>query len=90
MKASDFKEVERKGDFVIVRWDATPEVITVPAKKKGGDETKKESGYVICTERIYDGEPTKEQIKADVDKDLEIRYPEGKMPSVKIDLSKAE
>ena len=90
MKASDFKEVERKGDLVIVRWDATPETITIPARKKGGEESIKESGYVICTERVYNGEPTQKEVKADIDKDLAIRYTTGEKPVVNIDLSKAE
>lgn len=86
IKSSDYKEVERDGDMTIVRWDATPEIVTVPSKKKGGEETTKETGYVICSERVYLKPVTKKKVQEDIDKDLALRYPNGDAPKIKAKL----
>ncbi len=87
MKASDFKEVERKDGITYIRWDAIPEIVSIPARKKGREPAQKESGYVICSELVVDGCVDKKKVKAVIDKDLAIRYPEGERPRVKVDLS---
>ena len=81
IKASAYKEVERRGDITIVRWDASKETIKVPKKVKKGEEPQyetKETGYLICTERVYHGEVTKEMVQKDMESDLNVRYGENK------------
>lgn len=85
MKAVGFKAVEHKGELTVVRWDATPEVIVIPAKKKGGEETKKQTDNVICTELVFRGTADEAAIREAVAKDMELRYPEGGAPEVDVD-----
>ena len=84
VKASDFKEVERKGNITIVRWDASPEIVTIPSKRKGEEQAEKETGWLVCSERIYRNNPTSEQLQADIKADLALRHPEGGAPVVNI------
>lgn len=84
VKAKDFKEVEKANDLITVRWDATPEIITIPARKKGGEPVTKESGYLICTERVFREKPSLEELTAEVNADLDIRYKGAQKPTVDV------
>ena len=84
IKASDFKEVERKGELTYIRWDATPETVTIPARKKGGEEKTKETGFVICSELCVRGEVNVNAVHEVVARDLAQRYPAGGAPEVNI------
>lgn len=86
IKASDFKEVERKGELTYIRWDATPETVTIPARKKGGEEKTKETGYVVCSELCARGTVNPGEVDEVITKDLTLRYPDGGAPVVNIKL----
>lgn len=88
IKASDFKEVKRKGELTYIRWDAIPETIQIPkGRPKKGQEQQyetKETGFVICSELCVKGEVNIDRVHDAVAKDLALRYPEGGAPEVKI------
>lgn len=86
IKASDFKEVERKDELTYIRWDATPETVTIPARKKGGEEKTKETGYVVCSELCVRGTVNPGEVDEVITKDLALRYPDGGAPEVNIKL----
>ena len=82
IKADKFVESEKHDNYTILRWDATKEIISIPSKKKGGEPTQKESDWLVCTEGIYRHPVAAEQVRADIEKDLNVRYPEGNKPDV--------
>lgn len=88
IKSSDYKEVERDGNVTIVRWDATPEVVNIPkGRPKRGQEQQyetKQTDHVVCTEAVFRGDVDKGILKAAIDKDLALRYPDGEAPTVSL------
>ena len=91
IKKDDYKDVEPQEGFTIVRWDAVPETIQVPIRKKGKKDKDaeqeyetKETNYLVCTERVYHGDFTAEMVRADIDADLALRYPEGNAPTINV------
>ncbi|MBQ3712076.1 MAG: hypothetical protein II891_06745 [Bacteroidales bacterium] len=82
VKAKDFKAVEINDGIITIRWDAVPEVITIPAKKEGEEGKTKQTDNVICTELVFRGRFDEEDLRDSVAKDLAVRYPEGGAPEV--------
>lgn len=83
---NDYKVVEKRRGLIIVRWDPVKEIVRIPkGRARRGQEPEyeeKESGYLAVTERVYREKPTFDQINAEVQADLNRRYPEGNKPSV--------
>lgn len=82
VKADAFKSVEKKDGITIIRWDATPETITIPSKKEGEEGKTAQTDNVICTELVFRGAPDETVIRESIAKDLAVRYPEGGAPEV--------
>ena len=88
IKASDFKEVEHKGELTYIRWDAAPEMIQIPkGRPKKGQEQQyetKETGYVVCSELCVRGTVNPGVVDEVITKDLALRYPDGGAPDVNV------
>lgn len=82
IKEKLYKDVEKKNGLTIVRWDSSKEIMQVPSKKKGEEPVSKETGHLICSERVYHGDVTKEMVQKDIDADLAVRYKDGEKPSI--------